>query len=144
MSFVLQEAVLFHATVAQNIAYGKPEATREEIVRAATRANADEFIARLPQGYDTMVGERGDTLSGGQRQRIAIARAIIRDAPILLLDEPSAALDPQSEELVFDGLARLLDGHVHHDCAPTDDRATRMSFSCWTRGPSASGGPTTS
>ena len=102
---MLQEAVLFHATVAQNIAYGKPDATREEIVRAATLANADEFISRLPQGYDTVVGERGDTLSGGQRQRIAIARAIIRDAPILLLDEPSAALDPQSEELVFEGLS---------------------------------------
>jgi ATP-binding cassette subfamily B protein len=110
VSFVLQEAVLFHATVAQNIAYGKPGATREEIVRAATLANADEFISRLPQGYDTLIGERGDTLSGGQRQRIAIARAIIRDAPILLLDEPSAALDPQSEELVFQGLARLLEG----------------------------------
>ena len=104
VSFVLQEAVLFHATVAQNIAYGKPDATRDEIVRAARLANADDFIARLPQGYDTLVGERGDTLSGGQRQRIAIARAIIRDAPILLLDEPSAALDPQSEELVFEGL----------------------------------------
>jgi subfamily B ATP-binding cassette protein MsbA len=110
VSFVLQEAVLFHATVAQNIAYGKPDATRDEIVRAATLANADEFITRLPNGYDTVIGERGETLSGGQRQRIAIARAIIRDASILLLDEPSAALDPQSEELVFQGLERLLAG----------------------------------
>ena len=112
VSFVLQEAVLFHTTVADNIAYGKPGATREEIIRAATLANADEFIARLPQGYDTVIGERGDTLSGGQRQRIAIARAIIRDAAILLLDEPSAALDPQSEELVFQGLDRLLAGRT--------------------------------
>ena len=112
VSFVLQEAVLFHATVAQNIAYGKPGATREEIVQAATLANADEFISRLPDGYDTVVGERGETLSGGQRQRIAIARAIIRDAGILLLDEPSAALDPQSEELVFQGLDRLLEGRT--------------------------------
>lgn len=112
VSFVLQEAVLFHATVAQNIAYGKPGATRDEIIRAATLANADEFIARLPDGYDTMIGERGETLSGGQRQRIAIARAIIRDAGILLLDEPSAALDPQSEELVFQGLDRLLEGRT--------------------------------
>ena len=112
VSFVLQDAVLFHTTVAQNIAYGKPGASREEIVRAATLANADEFITRLPNGYDTVIGERGETLSGGQRQRIAIARAIIRDASILLLDEPSAALDPQSEELVFQGLDRLLEGRT--------------------------------
>jgi ATP-binding cassette, subfamily B, bacterial len=112
VSFVLQDAVLFHATVAQNIAYGKPDATHDEIVRAATLANADEFITRLPKGYETVIGERGETLSGGQRQRIAIARAIIRDASILLLDEPSAALDPQSEELVFQGLERLLAGRT--------------------------------
>jgi subfamily B ATP-binding cassette protein MsbA len=111
-SFVLQEAVLFHATVAQNIAYGKPDASREEIVRAARLSNADEFISRMPQGYDTMIGERGDTLSGGQRQRIAIARAIIRDAPILLLDEPSASLDPESEGLIFEGLSRLMRGRT--------------------------------
>jgi subfamily B ATP-binding cassette protein MsbA len=110
VSFVLQDAVLFRASVAQNIAYGKPGATPQEIRRAAKLANADEFIARMPQGYDTVLGERGETLSGGQRQRIAIARAIIREAPILLLDEPSAALDPQSEELVFEGLSRLLKG----------------------------------
>ena len=110
VSFVLQDAVLFHVSVAQNIAYGKPGATREEIVRAATMANADEFITRLPKGYDTVVGERGDTLSGGQRQRIAIARAIIRNSPILLLDEPSAALDPESEALIFAGLSRLMAG----------------------------------
>jgi subfamily B ATP-binding cassette protein MsbA len=112
VSFVLQEAVLFHTSVAQNIAYGKPSATREEIVRAAKLANADEFIVRMPQGFDTMVGERGETLSGGQRQRIAIARAIIRGAPILLLDEPSASLDPESEELIFQGLSRLMEGRT--------------------------------
>lgn len=112
VSVVLQEAVLFHTSVAENIAYGKPGAGREEIVRAARLANADEFIARLPHGYDTVVGERGETLSAGQRQRIAIARAVIRDAPILLLDEPSASLDAESEELIFQGLRRLMEGRT--------------------------------
>jgi subfamily B ATP-binding cassette protein MsbA len=112
VSFVLQEGVLFRASVADNIAYGKPDATREEIIHAAKLANVHEFIERLPHGYDTLVGERGETLSGGQRQRIAIARAIVRDAPILLLDEPSSALDPESEELVFEGLSRLMKGRT--------------------------------
>lgn len=110
MSFVLQETLLFRAPVWQNIAYGKPEATRDEIIRAAELANADEFIRQLPQGYDTMVGERGVTLSGGQRQRIAIARAIIRNSPILILDEPSTGLDAASEKLVLQGLDRLMAG----------------------------------
>ena len=92
ISFVCRRRLLFHAPVWQNIAYGKPEATRDEIIRAAKLANADEFIERMPQGYDTVIGERGGTLSGGQRQRIAIARAIIRDSPILILDEPSRGL----------------------------------------------------
>ena len=104
--------MLFHATVAQNIAYGKPDATREEIVRAARWPTPTSSSRGCRNGYDTMVGERGDTLSGGQRQRIAIARAIIRDAPILLLDEPSAALDPESEELIFQGLSRLMEGRT--------------------------------
>jgi len=110
ISFVLQETLLFRATVAQNIAYGKPQATREEIIRAARLANADEFIDRMPDGYDTMIGERGLTLSGGQRQRITIARAIIRNSPILILDEPSAGLDAESEKLVFDALGNLMEG----------------------------------
>ena len=110
MSFVLQETVLFHGTVWYNIAYGKPDATREEILRAANQANAHEFIEKMPQGYDTIIGERGITLSGGQRQRIAIARAIIRDTPILILDEPTSGLDAASEKLVFEALDRLMEG----------------------------------
>src|SRR6266481_2572696 len=110
ISFVLQETLLFRATVAQNIAYGKPEATREEIIRAAKLANADEFIDKLPEGYDTQVGERGVTLSGGQRQRIAIARAIIRNSPILILDEPTTGLDAASEDQVIEALDRLMQG----------------------------------
>src|SRR5258706_1087037 len=112
ISFVLQETLLFRATVAQNIAYGKPEATRQEIIRAAKLANADEFIEKMSEGYDTMIGERGVTLSGGQRQRLTIARAIIRDAPILILDEPSAGLDAASEKLVFDALENLMEGRT--------------------------------
>jgi subfamily B ATP-binding cassette protein MsbA len=110
ISFVLQEALLFRATVAENIAYGKPDATYEEIVRAAELANAVEFIDRMPEGYETLIGERGVTLSGGQRQRITIARAIIRNAPMLILDEPSAGLDSAAEKLVFDALANLMAG----------------------------------
>jgi ATP-binding cassette subfamily B protein len=110
ISFVLQETILFHAPIWQNIAYGKPEASRDEIIRAARLANAHEFIERAPEGYDTMVGERGVTLSGGQRQRIAIARAIIRNSPILILDEPTSGLDASSEKLVLEALGRLTEG----------------------------------
>jgi subfamily B ATP-binding cassette protein MsbA len=110
MSFVLQETVLFHGPIWQNIAYGKPEASRSEILRAAELANASEFIERMPEGYDTIVGERGMTLSGGQRQRIAIARAIIRNSPILILDEPTSGLDASSEKLVIEALERLMKG----------------------------------
>lgn len=110
ISFVLQETLLFRAPVWQNIAYGRPEASRAEIIQAAKLASADEFIVRMPDGYDTMVGERGVTLSGGQRQRIAIARAIIREAPILILDEPSSGLDAASEEVVFEALGHLMEG----------------------------------
>ena len=108
VSVVLQEAVLFRATIAENIAYGRHGATDSDIRQAAKLAHVDEFVSLLPHGYDTVVGERGETLSGGQRQRITIARAIVRDAPILLLDEPSASLDPESEALIFAGLARLM------------------------------------
>jgi subfamily B ATP-binding cassette protein MsbA len=108
ISFVLQETLLFRAPVWQNIAYGRPEANREEIIRAAKLANAHEFIDEMPEGYDTMVGERGVTLSGGQRQRIAIARAVIRNTPILILDEPTSGLDAVSEQAVFEALDRLM------------------------------------
>lgn len=110
IGFVLQDTLLFRAPVWQNIAYGRPEASRDQIVRAATLANAHEFIVHMPDGYDTIVGERGVTLSGGQRQRIALARAIIRDAPILILDEPTSNLDAEAEKLVLEALGRLMQG----------------------------------
>jgi len=110
MSFVLQETLLFRAPVWQNIAYGKPQASRAEIIKAAEIANAAEFIDKLPNGYDTLLGERGVTLSGGQRQRIAIARAVLRDAPILILDEPTSSLDASAETLVVEALDRLMKG----------------------------------
>lgn len=106
--FVLQETLLFLGTVWNNIAYGKPEAARAEIVRAAELANAHEFIEKMPEGYNTVVGERGVTLSDGQRQRIAIARVIIRDTPVLVLDEPISGLDAASEKLVIEVLDRLM------------------------------------
>jgi subfamily B ATP-binding cassette protein MsbA len=110
ISFVLQDTLLFHSTVWDNIAYGKPDATPAQIMRAAKLANAHEFIEKLSDGYDTMVGERGATLSGGQKQRIAIARAVIRDTPILILDEPTTGLDSASEQVVNEALERLIEG----------------------------------
>jgi subfamily B ATP-binding cassette protein MsbA len=112
IGFVLQDSVLFHGTVRENIAYGRPEATDEEIVAAAKIANAHDFISRMPLGYESVVGERGETLSGGQRQRIAIARAVIRNSPILVLDEPTAALDAESEHLVIEALRNLMKGRT--------------------------------
>jgi len=112
IGYVLQDTVLFRGTILENIAFGRPNATRDEIVAAAQLANADEFIARMPKGYDTMVGERGSTLSGGQRQRIGIARVMVRNSPILLLDEPTAALDSESEKTVIEALERLMKGRT--------------------------------
>ena len=112
IAYVPQEALLFHRTVAENIAYGKPDATFDEIREAARQANALEFIERLPQGFDTITGERGVKLSGGQRQRIAIARAMLADCPILVLDEATSALDSESERLVQEALARLMAGRT--------------------------------
>jgi len=110
ISFVLQETLLFHTSVWENIAYGKPDAPPDQIIRAAKQANAHEFIEQLSEGYGAMVGERGVTLSGGQRQRIAIARAIVRDTPILVLDEPTTGLDSSSEQAVIEALERLMEG----------------------------------
>jgi ATP-binding cassette, subfamily B, bacterial MsbA len=108
IGIVTQETVLFDETIGANIAYGRPDATRTQIEAAARAAHADDFIRRLDNGYDTVIGERGQRLSGGQRQRLAIARAILRDSPILILDEATSSLDAESEALVQDALANLL------------------------------------
>ena len=112
VAYVPQEALLFHRTIAENIAYARPDASMDEIREAARQANALEFIERLPQGFDTVTGERGIKLSGGQRQRIAIARAMLADAPILVLDEATSALDSESEKLVQDALEKLMQGRT--------------------------------
>jgi ATP-binding cassette subfamily B protein len=112
IAYVPQETSLFHRSIAENIAYGKPDATIEEIKKAAKLANAHEFIKDLPDQYETTVGERGVKLSGGQRQRIAIARAILKDAPILVLDEATSALDSESEELIQGALMELMKGRT--------------------------------
>ena len=112
IGFVLQDTVLFQGTVRENIAYGRPGASDEEVVMAARLANAAEFIERMPRGYQTMIGERGLTLSGGQRQRLGIARAIVRNSPLLILDEPTAALDQEAEEHVMEALERLMHGRT--------------------------------
>jgi subfamily B ATP-binding cassette protein MsbA len=112
IGYVLQDTILFRGTIFENIAFGRPEATREEVIAAAKLANADDFISAMPLGYDTLVGERGSTLSGGQRQRLGIARVMVRNSPILLLDEPTAALDSEAERLVIEALERLMKGRT--------------------------------
>lgn len=112
IAYVPQESLLFHRSVAENIAYGRPDASMEEIREAARRANALGFIEKLPQGFDTVTGERGVKLSGGQRQRIAIARAMLADCPVLVLDEATSALDSESEKMVQDALAELMRGRT--------------------------------
>lgn len=110
ISLVPQEPILFHRSIFENIRYGRPQATREEVIAAAKKAHCHEFIERLPQGYDTFVGERGVKLSGGERQRVAIARAILKDAPILILDEATSSLDSESEALIQAALKELMKG----------------------------------
>ena len=112
ISMVLQESILFHGTIYDNIAYGSGRVSREQVLAAAEAAYVDEFVRDLPQGYDTPVAERGVTLSGGQRQRIAIARALVRDSPIVILDEPTSGLDAISEQYVIRGLDRLMAGRT--------------------------------
>jgi ATP-binding cassette subfamily B protein len=110
ISFVPQESILFHRTLRDNIRYGKQDATDEEVIAAAKQAHCHEFISKLPEGYDTYVGERGVKLSGGERQRVAIARAILKNAPILVLDEATSSLDSESEALIQDALSKLMEG----------------------------------
>jgi ATP-binding cassette, subfamily B, bacterial len=112
ISIVLQEPFLFPFTIAENIAYGRPQATREEIIAAAQAANAGDFIQELPRGFDTVIGERGATLSGGERQRIALARAFLKNAPILILDEPTSALDSGTEQIILAAMHRLMQGRT--------------------------------
>ena len=111
-AIVLQEAVLFSSSIAENIAYGRPEAARREIEEAAAAANVHLFIAGLPDGYDTLVGERGMTLSGGERQRVALARAFLKDAPILILDEPTSSVDLETESEIMATMERLMSGRT--------------------------------
>jgi len=110
IAIVLQEAVLFHMTIRENIAYGRPDATLDEVIAAAEAAQAHDFISRLPDAYNTMIGERGLTLSGGERQRIAIARAMLRDSSIVVLDEPTTGLDAEAESLVLRAIDELIRG----------------------------------
>jgi ATP-binding cassette, subfamily B, bacterial len=126
---VLQEPFLFPISIADNIAYGRPNATRADIEAAARAANAHRFIERLPEAYDTVIGERGATLSGGERQRVSIARAILKDAPVLILDEPTSALDAETEHSLLEALERLMLGRTTFIIAhrlSTIRRATRI------------------
>ena len=111
-SIVLQEPLLFSSTIYNNILYGKLDASPEEVEEAARAANAHEFISELPNGYQTVVGELGTKISGGERQRIAVARAFLRDAPILILDEPTSSIDSRTESVILEALERLMEGRT--------------------------------
>ena len=129
VALVLQDPFIFPITVAENISYGRPGATREEVIAAAKAANAHDFIERMPEGYETVIGEKGQTLSGGERQRLSIARAFLKDAPVLVLDEPTSALDARTEAMLLDALDRLMVGRITFVIAhrlSTIRRATRI------------------
>jgi ABC-type multidrug transport system fused ATPase/permease subunit len=132
VAVLLQEALVFDATVRENIAYGRPDATFEDVERAARAADAHEFILALPDGYDTSVGQKGRRLSGGQRQRIAIARAMVRDAPVLILDEPTTGLDAESGQRLLEPLRRLMQGRatiiISHNLATVRDATTILTL----------------
>jgi ATP-binding cassette subfamily B protein len=129
-AIVLQDTVLFSTTVAENIAYARPGASDQHIIAAAQAANAHDFISRLPQGYETKVGERGMRLSGGERQRIALARAFLKDAPLLILDEPTSSVDLRTERLIIEALKRLMHGRttfvIAHRLSTLDDCNMRL------------------
>ncbi len=112
ISIVLQDVFLFHGTVRDNLLFGKPDASEEEMIEAAKVANAHDFISTLPEGYDTLIGERGVKLSGGQKQRLSIARAVLKDAPILILDEATSSVDTETEMLIQQALERLMIGRT--------------------------------
>jgi ATP-binding cassette subfamily B protein/subfamily B ATP-binding cassette protein MsbA len=129
IALVLQDPFIFPLTIRENIAYGRPEATIDEVIAAAQAANAHDFIMRLPEGYDSPVGERGSTLSGGEKQRLSIARAFLKDAPVLILDEPTSALDARTESSLLEALERLMVGRITFIIAhrlSTTRRATQI------------------
>ena len=125
IAYVPQESSLFHRSIFENIAYGRPDATDEEVYEAARLANADEFIDQLPDKYDTLVGERGVKLSGGQRQRIAIARALLRDAEILIMDEATSALDSETENRVLTNIMKTIPTRI---CVITTHRQSMLQY----------------
>ena len=146
ISIVLQDVFLFHGTVRENILFGRPDASEEEMIEAAQVANAHEFITQLPEGYDTMIGERGVKLSGGQRQRLAIARAVLKDAPILILDEATSSVDTETELLIQQALERLMVGRTthHHRPPPVHHPQRRRDRRPGRRAASSSRAPTRS
>jgi ATP-binding cassette, subfamily B, bacterial len=131
-AMVLQEPWLFSTSLAENIAYARPDASEAEIVAAARAANAHDFISRLPQGYDTTVGERGVQLSGGERQRVSLARAFLKDAPILILDEPTSSVDTRTEAAIMEAMDRLMAGRttfmIAHRLSTLDRCEIRMQL----------------